>query len=272
MARSAVWLYRVLADIFPGRPRTQEGSSDQEFSSPSQTPSHEAVGALHVVGRGGPNERQVAINGIPHLFVDEGDHVVEFTPAFEEIEEDTIFGLKIMPELEPHWSKTDVHRCSLKEAITTSIRNGGRPLQIDRSAQALPDGPRSNGQPVEREIDEAPSAPDHQRASPRQQYQSSDVVGRILSWGEEKFPDRKSGGARFYKSFAMHIDTETGERTLQGEGLKEAIAECRCAVGDVVSVRRLRKIKVPAIKSDGSPKIVNGKQVMWDKWLWKISV
>jgi hypothetical protein len=67
------------------------------------------------------------------------------------------------------------------------------------------------------------------------------------------------------------IDTVAGERTLQGEGLKEAIAESGCMVGDYVSVRRLRKIKVPAIRRDGSPKIVDGKQVMWDKWLWSIS-
>ncbi|MFP4854261.1 hypothetical protein [Paraburkholderia sp. BR14264] len=69
----------------------------------------------------------------------------------------------------------------------------------------------------------------------------------------------------------MHIDTTTGERTLQGEGLKDAIAECHCVVGDVVSVRRLRKTKVPAFRSDGSPVMVEGKQVMWDKWLWSIT-
>jgi len=28
---------------------------------------------------------------------------------------------------------------------------------------------------------------------------------------------------------------------------------------------------VPAIRRDGSPKIVNGQQVMWDKWLWSIT-
>jgi hypothetical protein len=100
---------------------------------------------------------------------------------------------------------------------------------------------------------------------------ASSVTGRIVSWGEEKFPDRKREG-RHYVSFAMHIETSSGERTLQGEGLKEAIAECRCVVGDVVSVRRTGKVKVPAIRqSDGAPIVKDGKQVMWDKWLWSIS-
>jgi hypothetical protein len=96
------------------------------------------------------------------------------------------------------------------------------------------------------------------------------VTGTVTWWGEEKFPDRKSKGSRFYTSFAMRLETMSGERTLQGEGLKDAIAESRCAAGDVVTVRRLRKVKVPAFRNDGSPKLVNGQQVMWDKWLWSI--
>lgn len=58
---------------------------------------------------------------------------------------------------------------------------------------------------------------------------------------------------------------------LQGEGLKEAITECGCRVGDTVTVKRLRMIKVPAYrKENGSPIYKDGQQVMWDKWLWSL--
>ena len=64
------------------------------------------------------------------------------------------------------------------------------------------------------------------------------MTGTVTWWGEEKFPDRKSKGTRFYTSFAMRLETVSGERTLQGEGLKDAIAESGCVAGDVVTVRR----------------------------------
>ncbi len=45
------------------------------------------------------------------------------------------------------------------------------------------------------------------------------------------FRAARGTGPRFYTSFAMHVDTQGGERTLQGEGLKDAIAAARCEVG-----------------------------------------
>ncbi|MCP3712271.1 hypothetical protein M3I54_35920 [Paraburkholderia sp. CNPSo 3274] len=97
------------------------------------------------------------------------------------------------------------------------------------------------------------------------------TTGKVLGWGEEKFPNRRPTGKPFYTSFAMHIETAMGERTLQGEGLKDAIAQSGCRVGDSVSVRRLEKIKVPAFTDGGRPIMKNGQQVLWDKWLWSIT-
>jgi hypothetical protein len=164
-----------------------------------------------------------------------------------------------------------IHRCPLKAAIASAIREGNNAV-ITASSNAAPDASRKEAQPPQQEEAERFDAGDVGTVRQRreQPVDASTVIGRIASWGEEKFPDRKKPG-RFYKSFAIHIDTTSGERTLQGEGLKEAIAECRCVVGDVVSVRRLRKIKVPAIRADGSALVKDGKPVMWDKWLWSIT-
>jgi hypothetical protein len=233
-----------------------------QADEPSATP--------HIVGQGAPNETIVTIGDIPHLFVDEGDHVVQFSPAFDDHAEETEFGMKILPDLVPHWSQRAVHRCQFKEAIAAAIRLNGKPVTVNPAVQNRETTGGDHGAPAGREETFEPEA--IQDARPRRAHtvDSSSVAGRITSWGEERFPDRKRPG-RFYESFAMHIDTSAGERTLQGEGLKEAIAECRCVVGDVVSVRRTGKVKVPGMRPDGTPILKDGKPVMWDKWLWAIS-
>ncbi|WP_429260610.1 hypothetical protein [Paraburkholderia sp. GAS334] len=215
----------------------------------------------------------MTIAGVPTLFVDEGDCIVQFEPAFDEQTQETSFGLKILPDLAPHWSQKVVHRCPLKEAIVIAIRGAGRPTT---KAAPDPSTPAAASRTViesSRVADVGPQAISEQSRS-RLHYEAGDsspVTGRILSWGEEKFPRRNGDGLRFYTSFAVHILSTTGERTLQGEGLKDAIAESRCEIGNVVSVRRLRKIKVQAFDSTGAPKMREGKPVMWDKWLWSIT-
>ncbi|WP_350357348.1 hypothetical protein [Paraburkholderia fungorum] len=279
MPNPATLFSRVLADLFPGTSAT----SHQAASRPGQEPHPTAPetsdapvattrphAPAHVVGQGAENETVVTIGDVPHLFVDEGDHIVEFSPAFDDHAEQTEFGMKIVPDLIPHWSQIRVHRCALKEALAAAIRGTSTSIgqPVASAAQAGSAVPPAATHESDEPFDASGVKPTRERRASGQDGAS--VRGRIVSWGEEKFPDRKRPG-RFYDSFAMHVETATGERTLQGEGLKEAIAECRCSVGDVVSVRRLRKIKVPAIRADGSPKIVDGKQVMWDKWLWSIT-
>ncbi|TGP40226.1 hypothetical protein EN871_28795 [bacterium M00.F.Ca.ET.228.01.1.1] len=279
MRNTATLFTRVLADLFSGKsatqPSHQQSSADSSRSPMTSTasvaPAPENSSAPKVVGQGAENETVVTIGDTPHLFVDEGDHIVQFVPAFDDHTEETEFGLKIVPDLEPHWSKLTVHRCPLKAAIASAIREGNHAVMA-ASSNAAPDASRKEPQPPQQEEAERFDAGDVGTVRQRreQPVDASTVIGRIASWGEEKFPDRKKPG-RFYKSFAIHIDTSSGERTLQGEGLKEAIAECRCVVGDVVSVRRLRKIKVPAMRADGSAMVKDGKPVMWDKWLWSIT-
>jgi hypothetical protein len=259
---------RVLSEFFPGRsaPATHAAAT-------TPTPAPSAAQQPAVIGQGAPNETNVTIAGVPNLFVDEGDCIVQFQPAFDEHTEETTFGLKILPDLTPHWAQAHIHRCAIKDAIAAAIRGAGQPATVARQANA-----EQRAQPVaERENDDhaapAPSrAPRAVRAQTNHTFDSSVVVGCITSWGEEKFPRRKGTGPRFYTSFAMHLDTATGERVLQGEGLKDAIATGRCEVGDIVSVRRLEKIKVQAFdETTGQPKMRDGKPVLWDKWLWSIT-
>ncbi|WP_155027588.1 hypothetical protein [Burkholderia pseudomallei] len=278
MGGVAMFFTRMLAQAFPGGPRAST-------VTPPQTSTGQAE---RTVGTGASNETFVTIDGIAHLFVDEGDCVVEFVPAFDDAPGDTMFGTKILPSLAPHWAMVHEHQAPLKDAIATAIRRESVPASptavttstsaaaAQRPAQSLEESrsisigyddqssPSATRQPnwasSPRGSDETPSRP-------------SVVEGRITGWGEETFPDRRPGKqSRTYRSFALHLDARDGERVLQGEGLKEAINDCGCRVGDDVTVKRLRKIKVPAFrKEDGEPIFKNGQQVMWDKWLWSIT-
>lgn len=274
MPNAATLFVRVMADVCSGKPANASSQASpstrpQETASPPPATKVEPQ-TSHVVGQGASNETIVTIGDIPHLFVDEGDHIVQFTPAFDDHAEETEFGMKIVPDLIPHWSQRAIHRCPLKQAVAVAIRQNGKPSVVAASSEQKEDvsDVKRNSSDGSDEVFE----PEAARVQPgrARNGDASNVTGRIVSWGEEKFPDRKRPG-RFYTSFAIHIDTSSGERTLQGEGLKEAIADCRCVVGDVVSVRRTGKVKVPAIRADGTPIVKEGKPVLWDKWLWSIS-
>ncbi|MFX1670933.1 hypothetical protein PWR63_01265 [Paraburkholderia sp. A2WS-5] len=268
---AGIHLLRAFAEFFPSRPPVAAPAA-------RPSPSRPRASEIRTVGQGAPNETFVFICGVPNLFVDEGDCIVQFSPAFEEGPRDTCFGTKILPEPEPHWSLVSEHRASLKDAIATAIRAEGKAQGLAATAQAR-SAPAAE---IVHEI--AGHAPDHADAHdvataprqprervPRRDDRGAATVGRVLGWGEEQFPSRKPQGKPFYTSFAMHIDTLSGERTLQGEGLKDAIAQSGCRVGDVVTLRRLEKIQVPAFTDSGRPIMKNGQQVLWDKWLWSIT-
>ncbi|WP_321884004.1 hypothetical protein [Burkholderia cepacia] len=279
MGGVAMFFTRVLAQAFPGSPR----ASTSTVEPPSPPCSSEKA-----VGTGADNETLVTIAGIVHLFVDEGDCVVEFVPAFDDAPGDTMFGTKILPALAPHWAMLQQHPVPLKDAIATAIRRASVPATGAMGiASPTADSEARSGRSseaeetpadVEREVGRQTSVGESggfrspRRGGDAESGRSVAVVGRINGWGEETFPDRRPGKSRSYRSFALRLETREGEQTLQGEGLKDAISECGCHVGDRVSVKRLRKIKVPAFrKEDGSPIMKNGQQVMWDKWLWSIT-
>jgi hypothetical protein len=221
-----------------------------------------------VVGQGAPNETFVTIRDVAHLFIQEADHVVHFEQDFEMVVSDTPVGKKLLPELFPRWQERDVHPCSLKEAILNVIRRReplAAPLQpVDATAKA-------HSTP-----EAAPPAKVARSEKPNKAVAASfshDYAGVITAWGEEKFPRRDAEGdkEKFYTSFAIRLTTRSGkEQIVQGEGLKDAITQCGCEVGDHVGIKRLHKEKVQAFNRSGEPRKKDGQPIFFDKWVWSI--
>src|SRR5471032_2221247 len=158
----------------------------------------------------------------------------------------------------------------MTQAVVNAIQAGGH--QPRRSEAAKENVPRLNEKPALRSAPIAQLLESPARFNePREQHRHEGATyGRIVEWGEKTFPDRKRPG-KTYDSFAVTLQTRTSRRDLQGEGLKDAITEVNARVGDQVEVRRLGKIKVPAVDDFGHPKLDGaGKQLLWDKWEWSI--
>lgn len=280
---AAQHFFRALAEFFPAVKEDVRREHQARSATVHVAPQSTQNAQPRRVGEGAENETFVTIEDVPNLFVDEGDCVVQFVPAFDEGARDTPFGTKILPELAPHWSLLREHALPLKDAIATAIRECGA-LQMSSTPSPSPAGHVQSPSPaaqhfhvahperLERAVVHAAQEPRAQRkAGGHRRDMLAAIHGKVVSWGEEKFPERKPNGKPFYTSFAMRIQTAMGEQILQGEGLKDAIADSRCKIGDTVSVRRLEKIKVPAFREGGQPVMKDGQQVLWDKWLWSIT-
>jgi hypothetical protein len=257
------------------KPTVMSGHFEQATGS---SPKPVASNAPRVVGTGASNESMVVINDTPVLFVKEPDHVVHFNPAFGFEMRPTEVGVKMLPDLVPHWEPQAQHHCSVTEAVAAVIQassTGGVTSPAKPDAPAPSSAPKADREP-NRHSDRndvhasrfAPPQPTGKRSS----FEA--VTGYVKSWGEEKFPNRKPepGEAAFYTSFAMRVETDSKEEVLQGEGLKDAITMSGCVMGDLVSVKRLRKEKVQAFSTSGEPVIRNGEPVFHNKWIWQIHV
>jgi len=223
------------------------------------------------VGKGGENERHIAIAGQPMLFRDEGDVVVQFRPAFDYELLPTAVGMKLIPALAPHWEVLREHKGPLTAAIAAAVRDAN-PTETpsERSVAATRPTAASDARPT-REIVETVASSSARTAEPSHRPSERARHGVLKEWGEKEFLDGKRPG-RTYESFCITLEHRTGVDVLQGEGLRDAIAEAHCKVGDRIEVRRLGKIKVPAVDKRGRPKLdASGAQVLWDKWLWSIS-
>ena len=234
------------------------------------------------VGRGDPNERQFYVHGVPHLLRKECDRVVHFVGVFEHRLQRTPYGDKLLPEVFPRWKKVSEHVDMSLEHVAASVIQDGNPPDFPAPAQAAvqPELRRR-----ERPTRSAPSAERGGRqevassgsgsVAPAQASSQTYTVGELLEWGEMTFPNRKQGGPRSYTSFALKLSTATGEKILQGEGLKDALADARCKLGDRIAVRRLHREKVPAFdKKNGAPIMdrATGVQKLWDRWVWSINL
>jgi hypothetical protein len=237
-----------------------------------------------VVGRGADNERHVVIAGHARLFRDEGDVVVQFQPAFDYELRETPVGMKLIPSLAPHWAVLNEHKGSMLDAIAEAIRSAradatedvpSASVPVASSPQALHPSSRARNASAHAQqpplvIDNAPALESPAKA-PQAHRSERPRYGVVRAWGEKEFPDGKRPG-KTYVSFCLTLEHRGEQHVLQGEGLREAIAEARCRAGDRVEVRRLGKTKVPAVGDDGRPKLdASGAQILWDKWLWSIT-
>ena len=227
-----------------------------------------------VVGQGGRNERHLTVAGHAMLFRDEGGVVVQFRPAFDFELKQTSVGMKLMPSLAPHWEVLREHSGTLTDAIAAAIREAQLPeSEVGTSAPApkrIDPAPQRLRQRDDAIVDavvssSAPQASETPRRVERPRY------GVLKEWGEKEFPDGKRPG-KTYESFCVTLVHRGATNVLQGEGLRDAIAEAHCRIGDRVEVRRIGKTKVPAVDKHGNPKLdASGAQVLWDKWLWSIT-
>ncbi len=225
------------------------------------------------VGTGLRNEVQIEIGGVPNLFRDEEERIVHFVADFDARPTATHFGQKLLPDPVPYWNVVGEHQgATLSKVIAAAIRAHAVPPA--HAALQGDDGAGKSARQFAREPtrDSQHTGAAAGRAQTRREPGAAVHRGTIAFWGEAEFADRKRIG-RTYTSFALKLETATGIDTLQGEGLKEAIAEAGCQLGDRVEVRRLHKVKVQAFhRKSGTPKLDDGGQpIMWDKWLWSIT-
>ncbi|WP_454754741.1 hypothetical protein [Cupriavidus necator] len=234
------------------------------------------------VGGGDSNERQFYVHGVPHLLRDEGDRVVHFVGDFEHRLQRTPYGDKLLPEVFPRWMKLREHPGVSLERVAASV------IQ-DAAQSAAPQRTHANSAEAEPRRQQSPGrCATDAKCGGRQEGEGTDAggmaterasssaytVGELIEWGEMTFPNCKPGGARTYTSFAVRLSTIAGEKILQGEGLKGALAESGCKTGDQVAVKKLCKEKVPAFdKKTGYPikDPKTGEQKLWDRWVWTIN-
>lgn len=236
-----------------------------------------ADAAQVAVGTGADNEYEIFISGVPHLFRDEGDCVVHFRAEFDSLIQHTAFGSKLLPEVFPRWTKVRVYDekgvtpKSVAEAVMRDAKQ--QPTQSSPVEHKTARDKHDRGALSDRGRG---SATTHAvQATTTEKASSADyTVGALIEWGEMEFPNRKPGGKRTYTSFAVKLDTGNGIKTLQGEGLKDVLADARCKVGERIGIKRLYKEKVPAFDpATGRPIFERGtkKQQLWDRWVWSIN-
>jgi hypothetical protein len=225
------------------------------------------------VGKGGANERHIAIEGQPMLFRDEGGVVVQFRPAFDYELRTTAVGMKLIPAIAPHWEVLHEHKGTLTDAVAAAVKGAqaqGTPVGRLLDAEPVRSVTLSDARPRIEVGDVGVSTP-HRSAESSHRRSERPRYGVLKEWGEKRFPDGKRPG-KTYESFCVTLEHRGEMHVLQGEGLREAIAESACRIGDRVEVKRIGKTKVPAVDGQGRSKLdVRGEQVLWDKWLWSIS-
>ncbi|CAM2158513.1 conserved protein of unknown function (plasmid) [Pararobbsia alpina] len=261
------WLAQLKKTVF-GRSDTSEQPSNTRCVVP--------------VGTGAANERVVTLDGVPNLFRDEGNFVAHFVAQFATEMRETRFGTKLLPSVAPHWALSETFvGDSLAGAVGKVMQRFSKPSQSNTAtvncSTSAADGsqaPRAEKHPHVSSGSTTPEFGAQRRGAVEGGRDRIRRVvaykGTIVEWGVRKFPDRKDE-KKTYENFALVLRTDGGEQVLQGEGLRDALAEAKSNVGDRVNVKRLHQIDVPAVDNEGRALLdSHGNQKIWKKWVWSI--
>ena len=187
-----------------------------------------------------------------------------------QLTEHPILGTKLLPTGDLIWKTVrNFPNLKLLEATEEFIKSG-----LQQKIE-----PKANVQKKEPVIKAPELAPVTEVSSPKPKSESQPTqakkatFGTLISMGDRTFPDKNKPGKTF-ENFAITVKTNYGDKPLQGEGLREALAECSAQIGDKIKVQRLEQIMVPCINKTTQKVMTepDGSTKMVPKWLWSITV
>lgn len=209
------------------------------------------------------------INGYEYRFerIDENLYSVTQQRHPAEVQLLPRFGKKLLPIFDPEWTEiTQIKATSVAEAASKFIQAGIQ--SSDTSLKHLAPQPKvTQVANVSNSIDDAKPL----NLFSRQEKPKESVEGLLIWSGVRNFPDANKPG-KTYENFCIEVETNTGLRVLQGEGLQDALAEVNAKSGTRISVKRLGKVPVELINKKTKQPLVDeaGKPKLGYKWQWKI--
>lgn len=178
-------------------------------------------------------------------------------------------GKKLLPTFDPEWTViAHMEANSMAEAVAKFIQLG-----FDKKDLTIKSSTLQAKAPVKTVA--SPQSPIRSSSNVLPQVEvekPKESTEGVLIWsGVRNFPDSDRPG-KFYENFCVEIKTDSGTRTLQGEGLSDALAEVDAQLNTRVSVKRLGKVPVELIDKRTKKPVLdaNGKPKAGYKWQWKI--
>jgi len=178
-------------------------------------------------------------------------------------------GKKLLPIFDAEWTViTHIEANSMAEAVAKFIQLG-----FDKKDLTIKSSTLQAKAPVKTVA--SPQSPIRSSSNVLPQVEvekPKESTEGVLIWsGVRNFPDSDRPG-KFYENFCVEIKTDSGTRTLQGEGLSDALAEVDAQLNTRVSVKRLGKVPVELIDKRTKKPVLdaNGKPKAGYKWQWKI--
>ena len=213
----------------------------------------------------------VDLNGYQFRFYESPDAIEVKKEEYQlKLSSHPLLGTKLLPTGDLSWvTVARFPNLSLLEAIEEFIKSGFKQNQ----QQQLP---KPNQVPVVRQS-EKPIVTDPPKFQIKSESETKPkdkpTIGTLIFMGDKDFPDLNKPG-KTYQNFSITVKTGYGEKPLQGEGLRDALAECHAKINDKIKVQRLDQIEVQCIDKRSQKPIFNddGTPKMGKKWQWAITV